>query len=88
LVLISARETIGSGDDIWTSADKGYDMENDMLWSVYHTVKKTLQQSFPEIHEVACNKLMNIDGKACNNIPATVNKLALSAHLWNWIKIF
>ena len=24
---------------------------------------------------------MNIDGKACNNIPATVNKLALSAHL-------
>jgi hypothetical protein len=55
-----------------------------MIWKMTcydHTVKKTLQQSFPEIHEVACNKLMNIDGKACNNIPATVNKLALSAHL-------
>jgi len=30
---------------------------------------------------VVCNKLINIDGKACNNIPETVNKLALSAHL-------
>jgi len=34
--------------------------------------------SFTEIHEVACNKLTNIDGKACNNIPEAVNKLALS----------
>jgi len=31
---------------------------------------------------VACNKLTNIDGKACNNIPEAVNKLAkISAHL-------
>jgi hypothetical protein len=27
------------------------------------------------------SELMNIDGKACNNIPEAVNKLALSAHL-------
>ena len=26
---------------------------------------------------------MNIDGKACNNIPEAVNKLALSASLGN-----
>ena len=37
--------------------------------------------SFPEIHEVACNKLTEIDGKTCNNIPEAVNKLALSARL-------
>ena len=36
---------------------------------------------FPEIHEVACNNLTNIDGKACSNIPDGVNKLALSARL-------
>jgi hypothetical protein len=30
---------------------------------------------------VACNKLTENDGKACNNIPAAVNKLALSARL-------
>ena len=36
---------------------------------------------YSEIHELVCNKLINIDGKACNNIPETVNKLALSAHL-------
>jgi hypothetical protein len=34
-----------------------------------------------EIHEVGCNKLTNIDGKACNNILEAVNKLALSAPL-------
>ena len=55
-------------------ADKEYDMKNDMLCHI-------LQESFPEIHEVACNKLTNIDGKACNNIPEAFNKLALSAHL-------
>ena len=42
--MISAREAVGSRDDIWTSAEKGYDMKNDMLWSVYHI----LQHSFPE----------------------------------------
>ena len=36
------------------------------------------KHSFPEIHKVACNKLKNIDGKACNNIPKAVNKIALS----------
>jgi len=40
-----------------------------------------IQQSFPEINEVTCNKLTNIDGKACNNIPEAVNKLALSVRL-------
>jgi hypothetical protein len=30
-VMISAREPIGSWDDISTRADKGYDMKNDML---------------------------------------------------------
>jgi len=30
---------------------------------------------------VACDKLTNIDGKTCNNIPAAVNKLTLSARL-------
>jgi hypothetical protein len=29
---LSAREPIGSRDDIWTRVDKGYDMKNDMLW--------------------------------------------------------
>jgi hypothetical protein len=53
------------GHDIWTRADKGYDMKNDMLWSVYHI----LQQRFPEIQEVTCNKLININRKACSNIP-------------------
>jgi hypothetical protein len=28
--MISAREPIGSRDDIWTRADKGYDMKNDI----------------------------------------------------------
>ena len=41
------------------------------------------KHSFPEIYEVACNRLTNIDGKACNNIPEAVNKLALSARLGN-----
>ena len=30
---------------------------------------------FPEIHEMACNRLTNIDGKACDNISEAVNKL-------------
>jgi hypothetical protein len=30
---------------------------------------------------MACNRLTNIDGKACNNIPETVNKLAMPACL-------
>jgi hypothetical protein len=34
--MISAREPIGSRDDICTSADKGYDMKNDMLRYGYH----------------------------------------------------
>ena len=46
-------------------------------------VNKTIvcKHSFPEIHEMACNRLTNIDGKACNNIPETVNKLAIPARL-------
>ena len=53
------------------------------LVSTYAAVSSALSSanSFPEIHEVACNKLTNIDGKACNNIPEAVNKLALSARL-------
>jgi hypothetical protein len=35
---LSARELIGSRDDIWTRVGKGYDMKNDMLWYVYHTL--------------------------------------------------
>jgi hypothetical protein len=30
---------------------------------------------------MVCNRLANINEKACNTIPETVNKLALSAHL-------
>ena len=30
---------------------------------------------------MACNRLTNIDGKACNNISEAVNKIALSARL-------
>ena len=52
-------------------------MQNDMLWFVYHI----LQYSLLESHKLACNKFTNIDGKACNNIPEEINKLALSAHL-------
>jgi hypothetical protein len=52
-------------------------MKNNMLWSVYHI----LQQRFPEIQEVACNKLININRKACSNIPEAINKLAFSASL-------
>lgn len=46
-------------------------------------VNKTIvcKHSFPEIHEMVCNRLTNIDGKACNNIPETVNKLAMPARL-------
>jgi hypothetical protein len=40
-----------------------------------------IKHSFPEIHEVACNKHTKIDGKACNNIPEAVTKLVLSARL-------
>ena len=35
------------------------------------------KHSFPEIHELACNKLTNINGKAGNKIPEAVNKLTL-----------
>ena len=59
------------GHDIWTRADKGYDMKNDMLWSVYHI----LQLRFPEIQEVTCNKLININRKACSNIPEAIINL-------------
>jgi hypothetical protein len=38
--MISAREPTGSRDDIWTRADKGYDMKNDMLWYVYHILQQ------------------------------------------------
>jgi hypothetical protein len=31
-VMISAWEQISSRGDIWTRAEKGYDMKNDMLW--------------------------------------------------------
>ena len=33
------------------------------------------KHKFPEIHEVACNKLTNIDGKACNNFSDAVINL-------------
>ena len=45
------------------------------------------KHKFPEIHEVVCNKLTNIDGKACNNIPDAVNKLALSARVAILVKL-
>jgi hypothetical protein len=38
--LLSAREPIGSRDDIWTRADKWYDMKNDMLWYVYYMLQQ------------------------------------------------
>ena len=38
------------------------------------------EHSFSDIHEVACNRLTNIDGKACNNIPEVVNKLGWNKH--------
>jgi hypothetical protein len=44
-------------------------------------VRQVYQHSFPEIYEVACNTLTDIDGKACNNIPEAVNKLAVSDRL-------
>ena len=47
----------------------------------YLVVRHVCKHSFPEFHEVACNKLTNIGGKACNNIPQAVNKLAFSARL-------
>jgi hypothetical protein len=28
------------GHDIWTRADKGYNIKNDMLWSVYHILQQ------------------------------------------------
>ena len=37
---LSAREPIGSRDDIWMRAGKGYDMKNDMLWYVYHILQQ------------------------------------------------
>jgi hypothetical protein len=37
---LSAREPIGSRDDIWTRADKWYDMKNDMLWYVYYMLQQ------------------------------------------------
>jgi hypothetical protein len=85
--MISAREPTALRDDIWMRTETGYDMKNVMLWSLYHI----LQNSFPEIHDVACNKLTNIDRKAYYNILEAFNKLALSAHLGHscetgWIK--
>jgi hypothetical protein len=38
--VISSLEPIGSRDDIWTRADKRYDMKNDMLWYVYHILQQ------------------------------------------------
>jgi hypothetical protein len=40
-----------------------------------------INRVFLEINKVTCNKLTNIDGKACNDILEAVNKLALSARL-------
>ena len=37
---VSAREPVGSRDNIWTRADKGYDMKNYMLWFVYHILQQ------------------------------------------------
>jgi hypothetical protein len=33
--MISTREPIGSRDDIWTRADKGYDMKNDICYDMF-----------------------------------------------------
>ena len=55
-VMISAREPIGSRDDIWTRSDKGYDMKNDMLY-VYHI----LQQRKCKLVILARIKYMYID---------------------------
>jgi hypothetical protein len=38
--MIAAREPIVSSDDIWTTADKGYDMKNDMSWYAYHILQQ------------------------------------------------
>ena len=46
-------------------------------------IRHVCKHSFPEIHEVACNKLTDIHGKACNNFSEAINKLALSARLDN-----
>ena len=85
--MISAREPTALRDDIWVGTETGCDVKSVMLWSLYHI----LQNSFPEIHDVACNKLTNIDRKAYYNILEAFNKLALSAHLGHscetgWIK--
>ena len=52
-----------------------------MIWKMtcYDLFIIYFNRGFPEINEVACNKLTNIDGEACNNIPEAVNKRALSA---------
>ena len=57
-----------------------------MLQYRLHSRPHVCKQSFLEIHEVACNKFKNIDGKACSNIPEAVHKLALSARLCHSIK--
>ena len=50
-------------------------------------VNTKIKHSFPEIHEVACNAVTNIDGKAFSDTPETVIKLALSAHLAILVKL-
>jgi len=46
---LSDRELIGSRDDIWTKANKGYDMKNDMSWYVYRTsTEETLKWTLNE----------------------------------------
>jgi hypothetical protein len=55
--MISAREPIGSRDDIWTRADKGYDMKNGMLCYVYHILQ---QWNFEQIYHVWEGYLQNI----------------------------
>ena len=44
------------------------------------------KHSWSEIYEVVCNKLTNIGGKACNNIPKAVDRLALSARWAIFVK--
>jgi hypothetical protein len=41
----------------------------------------TKQLSLPQFSRNSRSELTNINGKACNNIPEAINKLALSAHL-------
>jgi hypothetical protein len=41
--------TVGSMDDIWTRADKGYDMKNDMLWCLSYTSTEEITDLYQNV---------------------------------------